>query len=293
MFKDLTNEAVLAFSLRNEGPLLINSGAAAKIHPRPDMSFVRTIHNGAETIYLPGSSIKGVFRSRYEQVMRAIGQHVCDTFDSKDKKDRNTCHLKIDETEKNRKRDAQKNSEKYIPLSGTDIYNKHCCEACKLFGCLSLGGRISFSDSYPVGDWKVGMRHGVGIDRITGAAFPGALYDIETLEEGAFSLKCKMTNFKLYQLRTILWVLEDIKEGLVTFGMGGSRGNGQMRIVEESKVELAYRKYSNEAPALEGEEKPALFGKQTKITGLTQILAALHIDTKEELISTIKKEAVV
>ena len=61
MFAKLKNEAVLTFKLRNEGPVLINSGTSAKIQPRPDMSFVRTLHNGVETVYLPGSSIKGVF----------------------------------------------------------------------------------------------------------------------------------------------------------------------------------------------------------------------------------------
>ena len=281
MFKDLTNEAVLTFSLRNEGPLLINSGAAAKIHPRPDMSFVRTVRDGAETVYLPGSSIKGVFRSRYEQVMRSIGQYVCDTFDSKDN---TTCNKTI-RTEENKPENNRN-------LGGTGRY-KLCCEACKLFGTLVLGGRISFSDAYPLGEWKVGMRHGVGIDRITGAAFPGALYDIETLEEGTFELKCKITNFKLYQLRTILWVLEDIQEGLVTFGMGGSRGNGQMRIVDTAKVELTYRQYTNDAPALEGAETVALFGRQIKISGLPEILEALNINTREELINSIKNEAVV
>jgi len=278
VFAKLTNEATLTFTLRNEGPLLINSGAAAKIHPRPDMSFVRTIHEGTETLYLPGSSIKGVFRSRYEQVMRALGQDVCDTFDSKDNR---TCNKKI--------RVEENKPEINRHLNGTERYAL-CCEACRLFGALTLGGRISFADAYPVGEYKVGMRHGVGIDRITGAAFPGALYDIETLEDGMFTVSCKMTNFKLYQLRTVIWVLEDIDEGLVTFGMGGSRGNGQMRIASE--VKLDYRKYIDDAPHINGEEIDALFGKQIKISGLSEIIAALNINTKDELISAIKSEAV-
>jgi len=278
VFAKLENEATLTFTLRNEGPLLINSGAAAKIHPRPDMSFVRTIHEGKETVYLPGSSIKGVFRSRYEQVMRALGQKVCDTFDSKNNR---TCNKDIREEEK--KPEIDKSS------LGKARYEL-CCEACRLFGTLALGGRITFADAYPVGEFKVGMRHGVGIDRITGAAFPGALYDIEALEYGMFAVKCKMTNFKIYQLRTILWVLEDIDEGLVTFGMGGSRGNGQMRIAGE--VKLDYRKYTDDAPSLIGEETEALFGKQVKISGLPKILAALNIETRDELIGAIKSEAV-
>ena len=132
------------------------------------------------------------------------------------------------------------------------------------------------------------MRHGVGIDRITGAAFPGALYDIEVLEDGKFEVKCRMTNFTLYQLRTILWVLEDIHEGLVTFGMGGSRGNGQMRIAEGTDLDLVYREYGDRKPRLEGPVTEALFGHQVKISGLSTVLAALNINTKDELIGVIQ-----
>ena len=282
MFAELTNESILSFNLRNEGPLLINSGATVKIQPRPDMSFVRTIHNNEETIYLPGSSIKGVFRMRYEQVMRAMGQNVCDTFDSRNNQ---TCNNKI-RTEEKKVHVNDKNEKKRS--IGAERYNL-CCEACKLFGSLALGGRISFSDAYPIGDWKMNVRNGVGIDRITGSAFPGALYEIETLESGIFSVTCKMTNFKIYQLRTILWVLDDIHQGLVTFGMGGSRGNGQMRI--QGDVKLVYRKYGNKAPYInsdDGEISESLFGSQIIITGLEKINAALNINTKNELLAAIK-----
>jgi len=272
MFKSLNNEAILTVQLKACGPLLIRSSEANTLNPAlPDMSFVRTLHNGVKAVYLPGSSIKGVFRSRYEQVMWALGQHVCDTFDSNEN---TTCNKDLS---------AREN------VNGKERY-KRCCEACKLFGCLSLGGRLSFADAYPVGEWEVGIRHGVGIDRITGASFNGALFDIEVLESGAFAVKCKMTNFELYQLRTVIWVLEDIHEGLVTFGMGGSRGNGQMRIDESSDVELVYRKYANEAPSLEGEETDAIFGSQVKLSGLPKILAALNISSNEELRSAIKGE---
>ncbi|MCL2426605.1 MAG: CRISPR-associated RAMP protein Csx7 [Oscillospiraceae bacterium] len=273
MFAKLTNEAILTFNLKNEGPLLINSGAAAKIHPRPDMSFVRTVHNGEETVYLPGSSIKGVFRSRYEQVMKALGKKACNPLDPKEK---DSCNSREERTA-NKSRDGE---QRYIKS----------CEACKLFGSLSLGGRLSFGDAYPVGEWKMGMRHGVGIDRITGASFPGALFDIETLENGTFAVTCKITNFKLYQLRAVLWVLEDIHEGLVTFGMGGSRGNGQMRIANDADVELVYRKYTDEAPSLEGEKKDALFGSQVNISGLKSILEALNINNKKALLDAIESE---
>jgi CRISPR-associated RAMP protein (TIGR02581 family) len=285
VFAKLTNEALLTFNLRNEGPLLINSGNAAKIHPRPDMSFVRTIREGKETIYLPGSSIKGVFRSRYEQVMRMLGERVCDTFDSNGGR---TCNKKIEAIEKGFESDNRGRKGRGH-LNGTERY-ENICEACKLFGTLALGGRISFADAYPVSECKLGMRHGVGIDRITGAAHQGALYDIETLEDGTFSVKCKLTNFKLYQLRTVLWILQDIDDGLVTFGMGGSRGNGQMRLADkEDGVNLEYRKYASGAPSLQGDKKEPMFCEEiVGLAGLENILKELKINTKEDLLKAIK-----
>jgi hypothetical protein len=116
----------------------------------------------------------------------------------------------------------------------------------------------------------------------------GALYDIETLEEGMFAVKCKMTNFKIYQLRTILWILEDINEGLVTFGMGGSRGNGQIRTVSRTE-ELIYRKYTDDASSIDSEEEEMLFGRQIKIAGLDKTKAALNIHNRDELIGAVKE----
>ncbi len=272
MFARLTNEVILAFALRNEGPLLINSGTSAKIRPCHDLSFIRTMHNGKETIYLPGSSIKGVFRSRYEQIMRFLEQDVCNMFDSN-----NTCKNKIDKEEEK------------TTLTGKELYDL-CCVVCKLFGSLKLGGRITFSDAYPVDDdWKLGMRHGVGIDRITGASVKGALYDMEVLEDATFEIRCKLTNFKLYQLRTVLWILEDIQEGLVAFGMGTSRGYGQMRLDERREVQLIYRNYTNDEPELSGEAEDMLFGQQIRITGLPKKKKKIKIEKKKKIIKKIKK----
>lgn len=70
MLKQLVNEARFQLTITAEGPLLVKSG-----HPTlvgPDMTPVLTYRNGRSEVYLPGSSLKGVFRSHIEKVMRTL-----------------------------------------------------------------------------------------------------------------------------------------------------------------------------------------------------------------------------
>ena len=62
MHKALLCELHLDFAIEPRGPLLIKSGREAGADPTlPDMNFVRTYHPTlGETVYLPGSSLKGV-----------------------------------------------------------------------------------------------------------------------------------------------------------------------------------------------------------------------------------------
>lgn len=275
MLAKLVNEVTLSFQMRNDGPILINSPAGSKIDPTlPDMSFVRCKHNGVDTVYFPGSSIKGVFRSRYEQLMYAL--------------DKSVCELKPENYCLNNKKNSQSN--------GTDLYEKSCA-SCRLFGNLSLGSRVDFTDAYPVNNTlpTLGMRHGNAIERVTGAVKGKALFSIEVVEEGRFEFEIRVTNFALYQLRLLIWIIEDIDDGRVTFGMGGSRGNGQMRLINSAQVKMKYRLYDSnfDMNKLRGykdkdlggevDYTEGLFGKELEVTGLNKILNSINLKTNTEL----------
>jgi hypothetical protein len=95
----------------------------------------------------------------------------------------------------------------------------------------------------------------------------------------------------------VLWVLQDINEGFVTFGMGGTRGNGRLKL--SGNVELDYRDmtgretlsdyWDNELNTSE-EIKSSIFGVQAKITGLDNIISATGIDSREGLAKAIESE---
>jgi CRISPR-associated RAMP protein (TIGR02581 family) len=273
-FCKIDNEAILEFSLRNKGPLLINSGTGTKLRERYDMSPVKAWHytdsdktKTEETVYLPGSSIKGVFRVRYEQLMRGIGAYVCNIqCKNIERKDLNCSQrIKILKEKYENKKNSNYLADK-VPWSAEHVY-KYSCEACRLFGSLAMTGRLSFSDAYPDGDVKIGFRHGVAIDRITGAAHPGAKYEMEVVENGTFNCKARFRNYEMYQLRMILWILEDIDDGLVTLGMGGSRGNGLMKVTDWGKVSLTYHEWNG---SLDFHNKITITGKEA-IIDYTQI----------------------
>src|SRR3990172_9552844 len=77
MHKKMVNELRLSFSIAPRGPLLIKSGKESGADPTLlDMNFVRLHHAGLgrETVYLPGSSLKGTLRSYCEKIARTVGE---------------------------------------------------------------------------------------------------------------------------------------------------------------------------------------------------------------------------
>ena len=308
MFQKLVNEAKISCRFRVDGQLLINSGSGSKIDPTlMDMSFVRSQRKGVATVYIPGSSIKGVFRARYEQLMKSIlGRDICDIFDRKASssctKDIELLILKERELERRSSEDSGLSTK----VSGTERYSMSC-PACRLFGNLQLGSRIQFSDAFPSEGCvpKLGQRHGVGINRITGAAQPGALFDIEVVEDGTFDFDIRLTNFSIYQLRLILWIIEDIDDGMVTFGMGGSRGNGHLRLYNREEMELQIKMFrcsdeecssgsmSGYFPDDKGGPiayQKGLFGSEAQIEGMSAILNALDMEEADTLLRSMQAE---
>jgi len=231
---------------------------------------VRCQHGGRQTVYLPGSSLKGVFRTRYEQLAQLLGKTPCNILDRFD-----CCSQKLNEKHKY---DKTKN--------GTQRYYESCA-ACRLFGSLELGSRIRFTDACPVDPdaVKFGMRNGVGIDRRTGAASSGALYDFEVVEAGTFQFDIHFTNFKPYQLVLILEILNDIDNGFVSFGMGASRGNGSMKVANREELPLQYRSYQTDKTklrlAVPMEEH--MFAQECRLQGIDEIPDAFGLRSPEAL----------
>ncbi len=245
MFRTLHNECKIKFLLSAQSPVCIRSGENMELEPSiPDIQFIRSMHNGEMSVVIPGSSIKGVFRSRAEKLLKGS----CKVFD-------NSCF--------NRTRKITDVKERYLGN----------CPACRLFGSMSLKSRVEFKDAYPIKDTVVlARRHNVGINRVTGAAMTGALYEPEVLEQGTFEVNIYMRNFFLWQLKTILQVIDDINEGFVTFGGLTSRGFGKM---SAEQVRLFIREYGR------GEPGEFFVEKELSLEEIRDKLAKIQLDEKE------------
>lgn len=235
MFKTLVNEAHISFSLHTESPLAIRSGDKTEMDPTAlNMQCIRTRHgvDGEDgTVFIPGSSLKGVLRSRFERISTLFGGKCCNVVDR-----RNAC--------------KEIKNVKDIPSVGQFVYDR-MCPACRFFGSTSIKGRVRFVDAYPSPGkpLHLGTRNGVGINRLTGAAQRGALYDFEVVEEGTFHTDIILRNYELYQLLLLLYCLKDLDEGYATLGAASTRGNGRMSVDD---VRASFRDYRRDARALKG-----------------------------------------
>lgn len=224
MHKKLLNEATLQLTISVEGPFLIKSGTETWDPTVPDMQFVRTRHARlGDTVFIPGSSLKGTLRSYSEKIARTLNVECCNPFATR-KEDRAAldrfCGKKIEDENDNRK-------EKKEDLSSAEIYERSCA-ACRIYGSTAMAGRASFADCYPMDDLspRLTKRTGVAIDRILGSAAGGALFDVEALMSGDFATVIGLRNFELWQLGLLGLAIRDLCLGRVRVGFGKSRGFG-------------------------------------------------------------------
>lgn len=229
MLKKMINECTVQLRLDTVDPILIKSGLATL--SGPNMAFVITYRGGRPEPYLPGSSLKGVLRSHAERIARTLkSPSACEPFWNEDieaeigrKSDRAAtlwCGKKFDVRVKDWKE----------PIDSTTAY-RDSCPACRLFGSTYFVGRFAISDAYLI-QGRHGFkqqRDGVGIDRFTGGASKRAKFDLEVLTGASFECTINIRNFEIWQLGWIAYVIQDLKDAMISVGSGATRGLGRVR----------------------------------------------------------------
>jgi CRISPR-associated RAMP protein (TIGR02581 family) len=236
MHGKLYNEAEFELWLRPRTPLLIKSGVATGLDPTmPDMAFVRTRRmnkkgDGIEEIYLPGSSLRGVLRAHAESLLRSIDiRHACDPFRMKTEQQSSLDWACLSDKALKERNQTEKKADK---LSGPEAW-KFSCYACRLFGNTGLASRLRVGDFYVDGDDPLTeVRHGVAIDRITGAVAQGP-FNLETVTDGKFTGTLMLRNFTVGQLGLLAAALLDLSDGIVPIGHAKSRGLGRVELTFE------------------------------------------------------------
>lgn len=242
MLKKILNEAKIIFQIEAMGPILIKAGETEgetkerKKEDRnaSDMIFVADAN---KEVYIPGSSIKGVWRGWCEKIARTISDKdspiSCDPFCEKEDSVNISCS-------------------KLIKNKGFSNVYAISCPVCKLFGNTSLGSRIRISDAYlsDKGDKtqnSLPKRYGIGIDRFTGGVCSGP-FSYQYIQGRTFITEVQIRNFELWQLGLLKYLFRDFSEDLVPIGFGKTRGLGKVKGTVISMI-LTY--YGSNKPAVD------------------------------------------
>ena len=243
-------ELEVVLDIDAEGPVLVKSGRESGLFG-VDMCFVRTRRGNHESDegdpFLPGTSLKGVFRSHAERLVRTLAGRddaVCLPYlqrpERRDEQSLTSCGKRLEK----------------VGQEDKSIAYARSCLACRLFGSLAFGGRIAISDGYLVDREEVPLRlevrDGVAIDRRTGAVAGGAKFQFEVLTQGRFRTRILLDNYESWQAGVLVAVLEDFVAGRIPIGMGTSRGLGRVR---GTVREVRGRWYGNDPGGWKGIER--------------------------------------
>ncbi len=213
MFRKIYNQASITGFLVPDGPVLVVEGRESTDPTAPSLAFVRTRRTGGETVYLPGSSLKGVLRSHSERLLATeLSEDAAEDpfdFQSPGRRLAHAARGKGDTAE---------------------VYRVSCA-ADRLFGSTEIAGRFRVADALPPDDETVPTetRFGVAIDRAKQAVLHGP-FDQEVVTSGRFQFEATLENFDLWMLALVLQGLRDLNFGLVKVGHGTSRGFGVLRL---------------------------------------------------------------
>lgn len=216
MHKQYLNHCTIEITLEPDTPLLIKSGEEGADPTKPDMEFVDTFYQGNQTIYLPGSSLKGAIRAHAERIVRTIGGEKQPTND--------------DQLWAN---DPVKDNYQYLEKVKNDpkaLYKKSSFTD-QLFGNTYVASRFKIEDAYPVEPTQIQVeeRNGVAIDRVFGSVSVGP-FNYQVCTGGQFKTRIHLKNFTLAQLGLIGLVLRDLNEGWFNIGFAKSRGMGSVTV---------------------------------------------------------------
>jgi CRISPR-associated RAMP protein (TIGR02581 family) len=172
-------------------------------------------------LYLPGTSLRGVLRSRAEYITRKLSPNIegplcCDPFH------KNFCGKYF----------TKREEDTHVRLSAKEIY-KRSCAVCRIFGNTAFASRIEVEDSSDIQGERT-IRDHIAIDRFTGGVRSGANFKDLCAENKTFTSKVRVFNFETWQLGLLAYVLRDLEKGLLAIGGGKSKGYGNCTAAVEN-----------------------------------------------------------
>jgi CRISPR-associated RAMP protein (TIGR02581 family) len=179
--------------------------------------------------FIPGSSLKGSFRSTVEKLAPAVELSSCALIEDA------PCPGApgIDQKQFNKRREEENWNEAKLMIE----LDQSLCDTCKLFGSPYQASKIRFDD-LEILDWPgtTQIRDGVAINRDSEKAVDRLKYDYEVVPpDTAFDFRITLEEPTDHDLGLACIGLSEFAAGLA--GLGGKRSSGLGRcVLEEPKV---------------------------------------------------------
>ena len=249
MLRKALNELTLSVRINGLSPLLVKDGRESKEKgdkERPAMVFQSRLTRedldradwpnvACSQFFVPGSSIRGAWRSHLEKVLRSFDEppKVCDPFAGIGPEDDDEVRKAAEEARADASCSSRlANKEGSAPPHAY----RDSCPICQLFGNTAQGSRIAFGEGKITGG-KPALIDNNAISRQTGAAI--SPFKSLVLLEAEIETEVQLRNFELWQVGLLAHLFDDLKNGLVRLGSGKSKGWGRVT-AQVTAMKLTY-----------------------------------------------------
>jgi CRISPR/Cas system CSM-associated protein Csm3 (group 7 of RAMP superfamily) len=203
----------------------------------------------ALSLYIPGSSLRGAWRSHLERSLRGMTDpneaRVCDPFD-----DKTSCS-----------RWLAPSGDEDIPTDRKDHPYSDSCPVCRIFGSAAHAGRFSISDGVRNGAaGSVVNRDHVRIDRKDGKVAITGPFRFLGIQDAHFDITVRLRNFELWQLGLIASLIKDLEDARIALGSGKNKGYGKVKATVGT-VTLTYIKTPLPITRLIGVAEHSIWGE--------------------------------
>ena len=193
--------------------------------------------------YIPGSSLRGVWRSYLESLLRGQtpldAPKVCDPLNDAAEALQSCSKVLTDLINKEGGEDDDDEAAIEEPRPPLIPYHVSC-PVCRLFGNTHQAGRVSISDGERIGtSGQILSREHISIDRKTGKVSTNGVYKFFGLKGVTFAITVKVVNFELWQLQLLARLFLDAAERLVPIGSCKSKGYGTNKVAV-NQVRVTY-----------------------------------------------------
>jgi CRISPR/Cas system CSM-associated protein Csm3 (group 7 of RAMP superfamily) len=168
-----------------------------------------------KTPCLPASSLKGIWRTGVERILRSFDPVLaCDPFSQ------TSC------------------SQRLQRQTGPAVYSRQC-PACQVFGSTAHAGLIHIENVWQESGNKEN-KTAIAVDRITGGVRRSSPYTVQPLgPRSRFTIIVTFGNFDLWHIGMLALVWREMDEGALPIGSGGRKGLGIVSVTP-SRIAIRY-----------------------------------------------------